>query len=947
MKIFVLFILLTTSLFANDIEKRRNQILQIVDEEISEVSRLMRSTKKNPDLMLRMAELYLEKARLWRERENQRYLNVPIEQRRKTSKSRYFTQSNKYFNQANKLCLDIARNFKNYNRLGEVYYILGFNAKESNNPKRASRYLGIATKKTSDPATRNKTKVTLAEVYYNEKKYKRAIPLYESALDKAVDKWWTKDAFNLAWCYYQVGQKSKAIDLMKKVYSRSENSRFIDMRNDVRRDLGLFYATSGKVDEGVRFYKSIGLDLSDKLIFIAGSLMQQGQFDKAEEVYNEAYKFEKSDQGKIKILIDKLQLYEKATNLGAHQVTSRALYKYAREKQLNSDQLKVFKFQLEKVSAILQRQVIAKTYRRLPKKRQEKAKQAIEYFEYLSQLEPKRADEFKFLKGETAFAAKLNKEAYQYYKEALLVSEKLPGAKFKAKSIEGMLAAISLRENKTTNNAIETFELYLRNWSSGNKAKGIYPRLFNNYMAKNDYAGAKRTLDRYTKNYPKDYKTQEAMIAKLMDEDRKKKNNDNLRAWIAMIDAGKYQVSPKFRTKLKELLTTLQIEDVQQDLNKGNKRNALVGYLAILKDPYSTKRSKINAKYNLSVLYFELDDTKNAYKWSIEAMKEMESKDVVQFADSFITIANYLFMALEFKMSANLSENFIYKICSVKNSKKDISFKNAIFIYLADHDIESARRLHDKASECKIKKSTRELATFELMRAYKDKKMWQEYEKFVEELAKTKNYKAKMIDEYLFLSALAKQFGNAAKETTFRNNARNLYFYAKKRKESVSMDALDYFASYEVLKMKNTAQEVKNIEYAFPEKVFQSRQEQKLKLLEKLTGQASEVQAIGSGVGIVNSFKILHDTYLDVAKDLFAFTPKDKSPEYIQAFKKDMNTLGEQIKQAANQYKKEAKRAIENNEILNTNNFYFQETQYPVRYFGGGNTLIMDRGGKQ
>ena len=94
MKYLLIFIILISAALAEDIEKRRNQILKIVDEEIGEVQRLMRTTKKDPELMLRMAELYLEKARLWRERENQQYLKVDPAQRRKVKKSSFFKELN-------------------------------------------------------------------------------------------------------------------------------------------------------------------------------------------------------------------------------------------------------------------------------------------------------------------------------------------------------------------------------------------------------------------------------------------------------------------------------------------------------------------------------------------------------------------------------------------------------------------------------------------------------------------------------------------------------------------------------------------------------------------------------------------------------------------------------------------------------------------------------------
>lgn len=932
---------------ADDVEQRRRQILKIIDEEILEVRRLTNQSRKDPDLMLRLAELNLEKARLWREKENQDYLKLPEKVRRKAKKSNYFKRSNTYFNKANKVCIEITKRFRNYSRMGEVYYILGFNAKESNNAKKASKYLSLATRNSKKKSIKIKTQVTLAEVYYNQKKYQKAIPLYEKSLKTIKDKWWTKDSFNLAWCYFQTNRYSKAINLMKQVYQKSASTKFIDMRSEVARDIGLFYATSGKIKEGISFYQNLDVDFSGKLISIARNLVTQGQFMRAGTVLGHAEKYEKDPKKRVEIHIEQLYLFERDNKMNSHRRVARELYKSSQKKLLDSTELKRFIFQLEKVAATLQRQVISKTYRRVIKVRRAKASQAIEYFNYLAKIEPKKSEEFLFLKAETAYAAKLNKEAFLYYRDSFNFSEKLKKPKFLSKSMDGMLVTLSLKVNSSSKNNIETFEAFLRNWKKGKKAKGIYTRLFNNYISVNNYTKAKDVLERYRDQYPKDYKTQEAMIAKLMDIDRKKKDNNAIRAWISSIDAGKYAVSGKFSRKLKELLTTIQIEDVQQQLNKGKKKDALVGYHKILQDPYSTKRSKINAKYNLSALYFELNDPENAYKWSISAIDEMEVKDVLQFSTSFVTIANFLFTSLEYEKSANLSQKYMLKICKKFHKKKNISFKNAIFIYLADGKVREAEQLVKRARKCKIRRKNIDLAEFEILREHRKRRNWNRHEYYVNKLSRSKFYRARMIDEYLYLMSLHRKFSNKDKEQNYKKKAWNLYYKAKKSKEIISMNSLDYFASFMVNRMEKTAEKIQKIKYAFPEKVFAARQQQKLKLLEKLTSQASDVQAIGSGVGIVNSFKILQDSYLGVAAELLSFDPPKKSKEYVVAFKKDMKNLSLQITKAADQYRAEAIRAIKSNLILNKNNFYFQPGKFPIKFFGEESALLMDRGGNK
>lgn len=943
--VVILFLFSFNLLAKTDVEKRRAQIVNIINEELDEVRRLSKqSGGRNPSLMLRMAELNLEKARLFREKENKNYLSIPAKKRSKVNKKSYFSNSSKFFKKANSLALKITRSFKNYSRIGEVYYILGYNAKEANKQKTATRYLRLATKKSKDPQTKTKTQISLAEIYYNNKKYRKAIPLYEKALAKHKDKWWTKDSFNLAWCYFRANKYSNAINKMKEIFKASYSAKYIDMRPQIERDIGLFYATSDRIDEGIKFYQKIGINFTDQLMRIAMNLIVQGKYSRANKVLNHASHYEKSRKKLVEINIEKLNLYLKFGKYSLHHKTSDKLFLSFKKNNLTKNQVTTFSFQLEKVAATLQRQVISKTYRRLKKQRNLKAKQAIAYFEMLGVIDSKRSTEFKYLKAETAFATKMYSNSYDFYKETFLVSEQKKEFTFRDKSMNGMLSVLSHLKNNRSKN-IFVFEAYLRNWPNKKKAKDIYGRLFNNYMAGKDYKSAENLLNRFVRYYPKD-KTQEAMIAKLMDVSRKNKDNNKIRAWVSAIDAGNYRVSAKYKRKLQELLTAMQIENVQDQLAKGNKKVALVGYLDILKDKFSTKRSKINAKYNLAALYYELGDSKNSYKWAVSAMNEMSKKDVLKFSGSFITISNYLFTSLEFEKSADLSRLFLSRICKLKSKKKRMAYKNGIFIYLANGNVAAAEKMASTANKCKIPKSSREEIEYEIMREYFNKKNWNRYEFYALKVRSSSRYYAKVIDDFLNLINIHRKFNNTDKVNYFRSIIKKLYYKAKKKRKIISLRSLDYFASINIKKMEATSKKISLFRLAFPEKVFQKSVESKIKFLDKLVEQGNDVLEVGSGVGIVNSYKILFETYKSVGEELSTFTPPGKSKEYIQGFKKQFQQISKQMISAANRYKKEAIRAIKKNSILSQNNFFFQNNKFPIKYFGDESIILMDRGGK-
>ena len=102
-------------------EGKRSNLIKVIDEELKEIIRMTKQTGgKNPTLLLRLAELYFEKARLIKESENQKYLSLSSKQRRNSKKASFFNKSRKNFQKAQKAAKFI---LKKYSLL---YYLFSF-----------------------------------------------------------------------------------------------------------------------------------------------------------------------------------------------------------------------------------------------------------------------------------------------------------------------------------------------------------------------------------------------------------------------------------------------------------------------------------------------------------------------------------------------------------------------------------------------------------------------------------------------------------------------------------------------------------------------------------------------------------------------------------------------------------------------------------------------------
>lgn len=942
---YLIFLLLFDLGFSLDLDSRREKIIEIIDEELNEVERLSKRSLR-PDYLLRMAELNLEKARLYREKENQNFLAVPTSKRRKTNKSSYFKTSTKFFNEASRLARIITKKFKRYKNIADVYYILGFNAKESNRNKKATRYFSLATKKSRKNSKANiRSKISLAELYFNQSKYQKAARLYNSALSIHRDKWWTKDSFNLAWSYYRIGKKSLAIAKMKEIYSQSKSSKYVDMRAQVERDIGIMFATSGRVNEGISFYKKIDIDFAPMLVGIATSLKKQGKYSDANKVLLEALKFSKNRELQEQIYIEQLDLFAKYNRYQSHLNVAKKIYSI--KDKVATSTLDRLLFHAKKEGAKLQKQVAAKTYKRLPKVRRQKANMAIEYFSIVANLSAKDRAEYLYLQGETARVIGKDLLSFEKYKETYSVKN----SKFKLRAMNGMLTSLgSKRISKKfkNRNYASLYLSFIKDFPRDKRQKIIRQKLFKVYLDQNDYKNAKKTLDLYTKKFSQDYKTQEAMIGSLIEIDRKNKNYGAIKLWVAAADNKQYNISNKYRVKLKELLTSIQIDGVQGQLEKGNKKAALAGYLDVLKDPYATKKAKVNAKYNIAALYFELQDIEQSYKWSLESIKEMTPLQVKQFSSSFLTISNFYFMSFDFNKSISLSESLLDKMCRVSTQNKSLGFKNAAYLSIANDKLEKAESLILKAKKCKVYVSYINEVQFELLDTYLKQEQYPNAEKLADELSKKKSNRGLLISYLYEILKANEALGNNRVASRLKNKIYTYYREAKAKRFSFEVEDLDVISRFENQTLKSLGSSTDRIRLTFPEKVFNQNLKKMLQSLDKVTNKAISIQKIGSGEGIVSSYLTLIQTYKNAINKIKNFTPSGKSKNYINGFKKSMASLYGPLNKTLNTYIKNSKRSIFKNEILSSNNVKLLNIvlENNVQAVTNSRGVNMDRGGR-
>jgi hypothetical protein len=257
------------------------------------------------------------------------------------------------------------------------------------------------------------------------------------------------------------------------------------MREDVERDLGDFYANSGRTKEGLACYRSLGKNFTVYLISMAENLKSKGKYTEAEKLLNAAEKYENNRNNLSDIYIQKLELYERFGKDAKHLTTAQkmlALYKRGELSQAGNEKLL---YHAKKQAALLQKKVASKTYRRVKKSRNIHARRALAYFDIVSTLEKKGNEENIFHQAETLFANRSYNEAMGYYQRAFQVAQSKRNNKIVKLSLEGMLATLGKRGLRNKDKYYSNvYSSYLSYDNKSSRAKSIYQKLFNFHFEK-------------------------------------------------------------------------------------------------------------------------------------------------------------------------------------------------------------------------------------------------------------------------------------------------------------------------------------------------------------------------------------------------------------------------------------------------------------------------------
>jgi tetratricopeptide (TPR) repeat protein len=243
------------------------------DDEISRLTDIVQNTPESPakaDLLFSLSEHYYEKSRALNYREMQDYDKVIqkwMEDRKKNTDLPEPAIDNRKSQAAMQQAMELWRmlktNYKNYPRRDEVIATMGYNLYENGEKDEGLKMYRELLKEYPKSRFSPDALLAIGEHYFAKKDILNATKAYARALNYKDSKASTLALYKLAWCDYQLGNYTNAIEKFKKVVERTNKEEerpveaagsTIQLKRKTLRDVTLAYSKIGILDEAKDYF---------------------------------------------------------------------------------------------------------------------------------------------------------------------------------------------------------------------------------------------------------------------------------------------------------------------------------------------------------------------------------------------------------------------------------------------------------------------------------------------------------------------------------------------------------------------------------------------------------------------------------------------------------------------------------------------------------------------
>lgn len=679
------------------VKRREEKLKQIVERELSIAERTMKYSANLGDISLRLLSAYSDKMRIVKKDENRNYLNNKDPNIKRET---FFKQSRGLERESRNSVVDYINKNGEFADVDRIYLTLALNSRDYGDGEHTLKFLKKARDLTKDRETLITVQTILGDYYYNDKKFHLAIKYYELITSDDDVEWWTKYAYNLAWCYLKRKKHQKALVLLKEVIKRSKMSKYIDYSSIALDKAGIFYVYAHKESEGVNYLLSAAKKPAKYLVSMAIFLMSREENAKSEYVLKTAY--EKGDRAeKAEVNLYLMQLYEKQRMNKRVYTVAKKMFNEKLVKELNEVQIGEFEIYLKNL-IVYHDEKINKV------KRTKESYYAItQLYKYLIKLGVPSKSFFYYRLSLLNNLYKDNLYALKYAEQALAeYTTKVENLDKEAlyKLVIGELNTTCKQKRKTKKECREQkekyYNAYLADFQKGELAQDTYVGLFYISMERKDLTKAELVLDKFTVAFPKEKERQRNLMKNILEYYQKKKDLPQLQRLQAKISGdGLFKGASGDTQTLKNVVSGLAFEQTVGLLKTAGAAGlplaAIGDFKGIYSDTGNTQELRMRSALNIGLTNYQHKKHTESISWLKKAIDLMTPAQLNKQAKQLLTITDGFFSRGDLTSTQKYSTILFKDLCGKTKRPLDTLYeKNILSLYYSGNEGEAIRLLN-------------------------------------------------------------------------------------------------------------------------------------------------------------------------------------------------------------------------------------------------------------
>jgi hypothetical protein len=649
--------------------KRWHKLYRLVNREIKTIKQVK---KLGPGLRYRLLELYSEKMALVKKRENRRFLAKPA--KGLAAKEKFFAHSRALYYRAKRWGLKILKDHPNYRLKSNVYYTLALNARDFGKNRVTRRYLQLAIQNSArGEDIHYQSLVSLAEHYYNTKKYQLAVKLYQVILKNQQDSWLSKHLYNYGWCLFKLKQYNLGLEQLVTAHQLGQRSGYINLAEQLLDGLAIFFIYSKQSERGSDFFEQQrpnGTTYLLKMVKVAADLghykVITAILQRADGLIAKREQFDIREQ--IELWEMKLSIYRQFAKRDLFYATSGEIAQVATSKRVLAKSLTSLIEQIKEYVGFMQVALIKDVRRNDSRYSRKSLERIMEYFDILASIDSENTARYRYYQGESALSVqRLSSAATLYMSSVELIKKSGHNLDYRQKCIDSLLA-ISDRRRLSAELKRETqifaYENYLLFWPKGKLAAKISIRLFNLHLAVKDDHKANLVLKGFAATHQQERSAQQGLAVRLIDHYIESRAVEKLATITLNLTKGFLGFKTKYVEETVTILSSLLFEEHQALEQQGDLKGAVAGYKTLFNNRNYPARIRAKSALKMAVIESRLGSDKSSYHWKSESLQLFSKKEKVEQSKIYYQLAHRYNLLQNFSYANALGQEMLATLCA-------------------------------------------------------------------------------------------------------------------------------------------------------------------------------------------------------------------------------------------------------------------------------------------